>query len=162
MAQRLPRERRTARGYPLIARGDEFDLCGRYFSGSTVVLEEPSGADCMPGGVWPCGLSGGAPPVPVVIGPVQPCGCFSPFTSGTTVRPVLHSDLSVSPGRYPDLSVSLLACAHVKPVAHARQTAINEKTHCHLHGLSYSLALRYPLLASDTKSRSYCDARHTK
>ena len=45
MAQRLPRERRTVLAYPLIARGDEFDPCGRYFSGSTVVLEEPSGAD---------------------------------------------------------------------------------------------------------------------
>jgi hypothetical protein len=65
--------------------------------------------------------------VPVVIGPVQPCGCFSPFTSGVTVRPVLYPDLSVSPGLYPDLSGSLLACAHAKPVAHARQAAMNEK-----------------------------------
>ena len=80
----------------------------RYFPGSTVVLEEPSGAGYMPGGVWPCGLVAGAPPLPVVIGPVQSCGCFSPFTSGTTVRPVLHSDLSVSPVRYPGLTGSLL------------------------------------------------------
>lgn len=94
MAHRLPREQHS--------------LFGRYFSGSTVVLEEPSGADCMPGGVWPCGLSAGAPPVPVWIGPVQPCGCFSPFVSGTTVRPVLQRDLSVSPGRYPGLTGSLL------------------------------------------------------
>ena len=115
-----------ALAYHLLREVSELDPCGRYFSGSTVVLEEPSGADCMPGGVWPCGLSGGAPPVPVVIGPVQPCGCFSPFTSGTTVRPVLHSDLSVSPGRYPGLTGSLLACAHAKPLAHARQAAMNK------------------------------------
>lgn len=84
-------------------------LSSRYFSGSTVVLEEPSGADCMPGGVWPIGLwCGGPSAVPVVIGPVQPCGCFTPFVSGTTVRPVLQWDLSVSPGEYPGLTGSLL------------------------------------------------------
>ena len=54
-----------------------------YLSGAAVVFEEPSGAGCIPGGDWPCGLSGGAPPVPVSIGPVQPCGCFWPFVSGT-------------------------------------------------------------------------------
>src|ERR1041385_39361 len=58
-------------------------------SGETTVLPEPSGAGCMPGGLWPCGLSGGAPPVPVLIGPVLPCGCFSPTVSGVCVRPVL-------------------------------------------------------------------------
>ena len=60
-----------------------------------MVFEEPSGAGCIPGGDWPCGLSGGAPPVPVSIGPVQPCGCFWPFVSGVWVRPVLYTDLSV-------------------------------------------------------------------
>ena len=67
-----------------------------YLSGATVVFEEPSGAACIPGGDWPCGLEGGAPPVPVSIGPVQPCGCFWPFVSGTGVwvRPVLYSGLS--------------------------------------------------------------------
>ena len=44
-----------------------------YF-GSTMVFDEPSGAACMPGGDCPWGLSAGAPPLPVVIGPVQPCG----------------------------------------------------------------------------------------
>lgn len=63
-----------------------------YLSGSTVVFEEPSGAGCMPGGLWPCGLSAGAPPDPVSIGPVQPCGCSWPLVSGVTVRPVLYSD----------------------------------------------------------------------
>ena len=29
-----------------------------YLSGATVVFEEPSGAGCIPGGDWPCGLSG--------------------------------------------------------------------------------------------------------
>jgi hypothetical protein len=47
----------------------------------------------MPGGLWPCGLSGGAPPTPVSVGPVQPCGCFSPLTSGAE-RPVLYPVLS--------------------------------------------------------------------
>src|SRR5262245_50288377 len=52
--------------------------CPNYLSlsGSVVVFEEPSGADCIPGGVCPCGLEAGAPPWPVLVGPVQPCGCF--------------------------------------------------------------------------------------
>ena len=45
---------------------------------STTVLEDPSGAACMPGGVWPCGLSAGAPPEPVSKGPVRPWGCICP------------------------------------------------------------------------------------
>ena len=66
-----------------------------YSSGATVVFEEPSGAACIPGGDWPCGLEAGAPPVSVLMGPVQPCGCFWPFVSGTGVwvRPVLYSGL---------------------------------------------------------------------
>jgi hypothetical protein len=28
----------------------------------TTVLFDPSGAACIPGGLWPCGLSAGAPP----------------------------------------------------------------------------------------------------
>lgn len=43
-----------------------------YFAGAVVVLDDPSGAACMPGGLWPWGLSAGAPPDPVLIGPVQP------------------------------------------------------------------------------------------
>jgi hypothetical protein len=37
--------------------------CPNYLSlsGSVVVFEEPSGADCIPGGVCPCGLEAGAP-----------------------------------------------------------------------------------------------------
>jgi hypothetical protein len=60
-----------------------------YFSGSTTVLVDPSGAACIPGGLWPCGLSAGAPPEDVLIGPVQPCGCNWPLSSGG-VRPVLE------------------------------------------------------------------------
>jgi hypothetical protein len=33
-----------------------------FLSGSIVVFDEPSGADCIPGGVCPCGLEAGAPP----------------------------------------------------------------------------------------------------
>ncbi len=41
-------------------------------------LSEPFGADCIPGGVSPCGLEAGAPPVDfVLIGPVLPCGCIT-------------------------------------------------------------------------------------
>jgi hypothetical protein len=43
-----------------------------------MVLEDPWGAACMPGGVCPCGLSAGAPPEPVSKGPVRPCGCVWP------------------------------------------------------------------------------------
>ena len=39
-----------------------------------IVLPDPFGADCMPGGVSPCGLAAGAPPDLVLIGPVFPCG----------------------------------------------------------------------------------------
>jgi hypothetical protein len=59
-----------------------------YFSGATTAFVDPSGAACIPGGLWPCGLSGGAPPDCVLIGPVQPCGCNWPLASGG-VRPVL-------------------------------------------------------------------------
>lgn len=41
-------------------------------------LSEPFGADCIPGGVSPCGLVAGAPPVDwVLTGPVLPCGCIT-------------------------------------------------------------------------------------
>lgn len=46
-----------------------------YLGGATVVLVDPSGAGCIPGALCPWGLSGGAPPEPVLVGPVQPCGC---------------------------------------------------------------------------------------
>ncbi len=39
-----------------------------------MLLVAPPGAGCMSGGVPPCGLVGGAPPVPVDSGPVKPCG----------------------------------------------------------------------------------------
>ena len=51
------------------------DDSGAVYFGPEIVFEDPSGADCMPGGVSPCGLEAGAPPLlPVVIGPVGPCG----------------------------------------------------------------------------------------
>lgn len=41
-------------------------------------LSEPFGAACIPGGVSPCGLEAGAPPVDLVsIGPVLSCGCVT-------------------------------------------------------------------------------------
>jgi hypothetical protein len=68
------------------------------FGASTIDLSEPSGAACMPGGDWPCGLDAGAPPVPVSRGPVGPCGCImSRFCGGRTVRPVLYVE---SPGSF--------------------------------------------------------------
>jgi len=54
-----------------------------------MVFDEPSGAGCIPGGVWPCGLPAGAPPLLVSTGPVGPCGCCAPFVSGETDGPVL-------------------------------------------------------------------------
>jgi hypothetical protein len=64
-------------------KGRRLPLADRiYLSGATIVLLDPSGAACMPGGLWPWGLSAGAPPDCVLIGPVQPCGCNWPFCSG--------------------------------------------------------------------------------
>src|SRR5665811_116590 len=60
-----------------------------FLSGKTTVFDEPSGAACMPGAVSPCGLEAGAPPLVVLIGPVQPCGGNCPLASGVTVRPVV-------------------------------------------------------------------------
>src|ERR1700752_2794122 len=65
-----------------------------YF-GPEIVFDEPSGVDCMLGGVCPCGLSAGAPPWPVVIGPVGPCGCIWPL-SFNSVLPVLCCECRVS------------------------------------------------------------------
>jgi hypothetical protein len=56
-------------------------------------LEEPSGAACMFGGLWPCGLDAGAPPLPVSSGPVHPCGCFTPFVEGDVFAPELSGAL---------------------------------------------------------------------
>ena len=42
-----------------------------------IVLSEPFGADCIPGGVSPWGLDAGAPPDLVLSGPVFPCGCVT-------------------------------------------------------------------------------------
>src|SRR3982074_2370849 len=63
--------------------------------GSTIDLDAPPGAGCMSGGVPPCGLDAGAPPVPVVSGPVHPWGWSWPLLSGNTARPVLCGE---SPG----------------------------------------------------------------
>lgn len=83
---------------------------------STIVLFEPSGAACIPGGVCPCGLEAGAPPVPVSTGPVGPCGCVTPFMSGgSTVRPVLCGE---SPGCRPNC-----VCADALPAHNARHNA---------------------------------------
>src|SRR6478672_11600946 len=44
-----------------------------------IVLSEPFGADCIPGGVSPWGLDAGAPPTDLVLsGPGFPCGCVTP------------------------------------------------------------------------------------
>jgi hypothetical protein len=43
-----------------------------YFAGSG--SDAPGGIACIPAGASPCGLAAGAPPVPVVSGPVGPCG----------------------------------------------------------------------------------------
>src|ERR1022692_3403260 len=95
--------------------------CACYFlSGSTTVFDEPSGAACMPGGVSPCGLDAGAPPVLVFIGPVQPCGCNCPFVSGVTVRPMLDSGLTA-------VLFSGRVCAHAIPVEETKQTTISVK-----------------------------------
>src|SRR5262245_20733138 len=67
-----------------------------YF-GPEIVFDDPSGAACMPGGVWPCGLSAGAPPWPVVIGPVGPCGCIWPL-SFNSVLPVECCECRLSAG----------------------------------------------------------------
>jgi hypothetical protein len=56
-------------------------------------LAEPSGAACMFGGLWPCGLDAGAPPLPVSSGPVHPCGWFTPFVDGDVVASELSGAL---------------------------------------------------------------------
>jgi hypothetical protein len=43
---------------------------------------DPSGVACIRGGVSPCGLSGGAPPDPVLSGPAFPCGDGCPCAGG--------------------------------------------------------------------------------
>ena len=85
---------------------------GNYFCGSTTVFVDPSGAACMPGGLCPCGLSGGAPPDLVSSGPVQPCGCNWPFSSGGE-RPVVVFT-----------SVFDSACAAANPHENIRQMAV--------------------------------------
>src|SRR5215831_9490956 len=85
--------------------------------GPTIVLSAPSGAACIPGGDWPCGLDAGAPPVPVSRGPVGPCGCTTPCVSGgRTVRPVLCEG---SPGCFGAEEV----CAHAGPRHSAKASA---------------------------------------
>src|ERR1700742_3877603 len=79
---------------PCVRRDDR----NYFLSGPEIVLSDPSGAACMPGGVCPCGLSAGAPPpVPVVIGPVGPCGCIWPL-SFNSVLPVECSECLLSAG----------------------------------------------------------------
>jgi len=80
-----------------------------------MVFDEPSGAACMPGGVWPCGLSAGAPPVLVFRGPVGPCGCFSPlFSGGETVVPVLCGEGGADLSTCPVCADTMCAQAHIK------------------------------------------------
>jgi hypothetical protein len=88
-----------------------------HLGASIIVLFEPSGAACIPGGVCPCGLSAGAPPVPVSRGPVGPCGWVTPFMSGgSTVRPVLCGESAGCCG--PDC-----VCADALPAHNARHKA---------------------------------------
>ena len=94
------------------ARANPTAQRGNYFCGSTTVFVDPSGAACMPGGLCPCGLSGGAPPDLVSSGPVQPCGCNWPFSSGGE-RPVVAFT-----------SVFDLACAAANPHENIRQMAV--------------------------------------
>jgi hypothetical protein len=62
-------------GIELVANVPARDFCWlRSDAGASyfVVFDELSGATCMFGGVPPWGLVAGAPPVPVVSGPVEP------------------------------------------------------------------------------------------
>ena len=92
-----------------------------YLGGATTVLVDPSGAGCMPGGLCPCGLSAGAPPDFVSSGPVQPCGCNWPLSSGGE-RPVV-------------VLISLFGpvCAAVSPHDNVRQIAIIRSRMANLH-----------------------------
>ena len=65
-----------------------------WFDGDVIDLDEPSGAACMFGGVSPCGLAAGAPPLPVVTGPVEPCGWLAPSVVGDCVVPLPDSALA--------------------------------------------------------------------
>jgi hypothetical protein len=55
-----------------------------------MVLDAPPGAGCMSGGVPPCGLVAGAPPVPVESGPVQPTLFKRIEPPGIEARPAPH------------------------------------------------------------------------
>jgi|GraSoiStandDraft_36_1057302.scaffolds.fasta_scaffold483268_1 hypothetical protein len=95
----------------------------------------PPGAGCMSGGVPPCGLVGGAPPVPVESGPVQPCGWGWPWLSGNTVRPVLQ-------GESPDFLSSL--CGWAAPME-VQMPRINAARAMQVHELRmWSLPLVEP------------------
>ena len=100
------------RPYLYRAQSEPHGQRGNYFCGSTTVFVDPSGAACMPGGLCPCGLSGGAPPDLVSSGPVQPCGCNWPFSSGGE-RPVVVLT-----------SVFNSACAAANPHENIRQMAV--------------------------------------
>src|SRR6478736_2914435 len=126
------------------ARGDVYEKDRKYYlsvlSGAVVVFDEPSGAACMPGGLCPCGLAAGEPPLPVSIGPVQPCGCFCPIVSGVCVRPVLWPDLSLGPS-------SAQASVTANPTTQAMPRARNA---LRMPGLSVTIqpnaacAMRFP------------------
>jgi hypothetical protein len=62
-------------------QGVKRDYCARS-GGDLMDFDEPSGAACMFGGVSPCGLDSGAPPLPVLSGPVEPCGWLAPLLVG--------------------------------------------------------------------------------
>jgi len=70
-----------------VMTGASYDEAG-YFLGATTVFVDTPGATHIPDGLWPCGLSAGAPPDCVSIDPAQPCGCNWPSSSGE-VLPVL-------------------------------------------------------------------------
>jgi hypothetical protein len=60
-----------------LAQANQSVPSGTSFPSIRIVLSEPFGADCIPGGVSPWGLDAGAPPDLVLSGPVFPCGCVT-------------------------------------------------------------------------------------
>src|ERR1044072_4909320 len=69
-----------------------------------VCFDEPWGADCIPGGVSPCGLDAGAPPDLVSSG-------WASFFAGIAVRPVVFGE---------SLVVGGVVCANARPVPRQR------------------------------------------
>jgi hypothetical protein len=80
---RQPRRLAAGGHYLFEARSADQRCTG---AGSTIVLEDPSGAACIPVGDCPCGLSAGVPPVVASSGPVLPCGWFWPCAPSAVRR----------------------------------------------------------------------------